>query len=248
MSGHRQTRNRGTIGGSLAHADPAAELPAVVARPTTPTVRCSRASAACGSVPLRISPPASWPPRSSRTRCIAAVGLPLWPTTGTVTASTNSRRRHGDFALRRRRGALVLDVGAGNRACGQAALCAVRRSPLAGPGRRRRGARLVGQPLTRRWIRLPRAGRGVAGRAGVRSFTPAPAIAAHRGAACSSARALTDAARRARASSVPNVRVAICNVRRERMSKQPTRVTVNGEAVCAAVVESRLHLGRFSAS
>src|SRR5207244_7741188 len=29
--GHFQIRNRGTIGGSLAHADPAAELPAVVA-------------------------------------------------------------------------------------------------------------------------------------------------------------------------------------------------------------------------
>ena len=29
--GHRQTRNRGTIGGSLVHADPAAELPAVCA-------------------------------------------------------------------------------------------------------------------------------------------------------------------------------------------------------------------------
>jgi carbon-monoxide dehydrogenase medium subunit len=28
--GHRQTRNRGTIGGSLAHADPAAELPTIV--------------------------------------------------------------------------------------------------------------------------------------------------------------------------------------------------------------------------
>ena len=27
--GHRQTRNRGTIGGSLCHLDPAAELPAV---------------------------------------------------------------------------------------------------------------------------------------------------------------------------------------------------------------------------
>src|SRR5688572_33469088 len=27
--GHTQTRNRGTIGGSLAHADPAAELPLV---------------------------------------------------------------------------------------------------------------------------------------------------------------------------------------------------------------------------
>src|ERR1700719_5082754 len=27
--GHRQTRNRGTIGGSLAHADPAAEVPCV---------------------------------------------------------------------------------------------------------------------------------------------------------------------------------------------------------------------------
>ena len=29
--GHVQIRNRGTVGGSLAHADPAAELPAVVA-------------------------------------------------------------------------------------------------------------------------------------------------------------------------------------------------------------------------
>ena len=29
--GHRQTRNRGTIGGSLSHLDPAAELPAVCA-------------------------------------------------------------------------------------------------------------------------------------------------------------------------------------------------------------------------
>jgi carbon-monoxide dehydrogenase medium subunit len=29
--GHRQTRNRGTIGGSLSHADPAAELPAICA-------------------------------------------------------------------------------------------------------------------------------------------------------------------------------------------------------------------------
>ncbi len=31
LVGHRQTRNRGTIGGSLAHADPAAELPAILA-------------------------------------------------------------------------------------------------------------------------------------------------------------------------------------------------------------------------
>lgn len=30
LIGHHQIRNRGTIGGSLAHADPAAELPAVV--------------------------------------------------------------------------------------------------------------------------------------------------------------------------------------------------------------------------
>src|SRR5215470_1803159 len=29
--GHRQTRNRGTIGGSLAHADPSAELPMICA-------------------------------------------------------------------------------------------------------------------------------------------------------------------------------------------------------------------------
>ena len=36
---HPQTRNRGTIGGSLAHADPAAELPAVCCRlPDRPVV------------------------------------------------------------------------------------------------------------------------------------------------------------------------------------------------------------------
>ena len=38
--GHRQTRNRGTFGGSLSHLDPSAELPSVsMAQDATITVR-----------------------------------------------------------------------------------------------------------------------------------------------------------------------------------------------------------------
>ena len=42
--GHVQIRNRGTVGGSLAHADPAAELPAVVhrTRREPPAAQCER--------------------------------------------------------------------------------------------------------------------------------------------------------------------------------------------------------------
>ena len=46
--GHVQIRNRGTIGGSLAHADPAGELPAVVAALDGELVLASpRAAGAC---------------------------------------------------------------------------------------------------------------------------------------------------------------------------------------------------------
>src|SRR5713101_2968036 len=42
LIGHVQIRNRGTIGGSLSHADPAAELPAVVAALDGQLVVCGR--------------------------------------------------------------------------------------------------------------------------------------------------------------------------------------------------------------
>ena len=42
--GHTQTRNRGTVGGSLAHADPAAELPLVGAGARRDAWCCARTS------------------------------------------------------------------------------------------------------------------------------------------------------------------------------------------------------------
>jgi aerobic carbon-monoxide dehydrogenase medium subunit len=94
--GHRQTRNRGTIGGSLAHADPAAELPAVCAAYDAvvhvASVRGLRA------VPFRNFSAGFMATALSPDEMIAAIDLPLW--------SENSghgfhefARRHGDFAL-----------------------------------------------------------------------------------------------------------------------------------------------------
>ena len=61
--GHRQTRNRGTIGGSLCHLDPAAELVSVAAaHDATVTVAGRTARARSRS---RIFPPAISRPRSS---------------------------------------------------------------------------------------------------------------------------------------------------------------------------------------
>ena len=54
--GHRELRTRGTVCGSLAHADPAAELPAVAASWTPPSTSPARPVAA-PSVPATFSPP-----------------------------------------------------------------------------------------------------------------------------------------------------------------------------------------------
>ena len=94
--GHAQVRNRGTIGGSLAHADPAAELPAVV---TALDGRLRLRSAGgertlapgdffMGSLTTAIEPG----------EMLVAVELPLWPE-GTATCFAEFSRRQGDFAL-----------------------------------------------------------------------------------------------------------------------------------------------------
>ena len=48
LIGHLQTRARGTIGGSLAHADPAAELPACMIAPRNPRAEKRSASRPAG--------------------------------------------------------------------------------------------------------------------------------------------------------------------------------------------------------
>ena len=64
---HPQIRNRGTVGGSLAHADPAAELPAVMVA-LDARFRLARRAASAGWR-RRTSSAACSPPPSSRARC-----------------------------------------------------------------------------------------------------------------------------------------------------------------------------------
>ena len=94
--GHRQTRNRGTLGGSLAHADPAAELPAVV------TALGGSLRIAGTSGERRVTPDDFF--RGILTTAIApnemlvAVDLPPWPS-GSGACFCEFSRRHGDFAV-----------------------------------------------------------------------------------------------------------------------------------------------------
>jgi aerobic carbon-monoxide dehydrogenase medium subunit len=105
--GHRQTRNRGTIGGSLAHADPAAELPAVCAAYDAvvhiASVRGLRA------VPFRQFGAGFMATALAPDEMIAAVDLPLWPQ-NSGHGFHEFARRQGDFALAG--AAALLDVDA----------------------------------------------------------------------------------------------------------------------------------------
>jgi carbon-monoxide dehydrogenase medium subunit len=107
--GHRQTRNRGTIGGSLAHADPAAELPAVCAAYDAvvhlASVRGLRA------VPFAEFSSGFMATALEPDEMIAAVELPVWRL-GHGYGFHEFARRHGDFALAG--AAALLDVGADN--------------------------------------------------------------------------------------------------------------------------------------
>ena len=107
--GHRQTRNRGTIGGSLAHADPAAELPAVCfafdAVLHLASIRGLR------SVPFREFSLGFMATALAPDEMIAAVELPIWRL-GHGHGFHEFARRQGDFALAG--AAALLDIGAGN--------------------------------------------------------------------------------------------------------------------------------------
>jgi aerobic carbon-monoxide dehydrogenase medium subunit len=184
--GHRQTRNRGTIGGSLAHADPAAELPAVCAAYDAvlhiASIRGIRAvrfrDFTIGFMATALQPD----------EMIAAIELPIWRQ-GHGHGFHEFARRHGDFALAG--AAALLDVGAGNVVRRAAlALCGVAATPIRVEAAE---ARLTGQPLDAALIRS----------AAAAAWLVEPVSDIHAGgdyrrhlAQVLSVRALTDAARR----------------------------------------------------
>jgi carbon-monoxide dehydrogenase medium subunit len=96
MIGHPQIRNRGTVGGSLAHADPASELPAVaLALDATLLVRSTRGERTLRADQFFVS---------YLTTALQADELlvesrwPAWPP-NTGWAYLEVSRRHGDFAM-----------------------------------------------------------------------------------------------------------------------------------------------------
>ena len=93
---HAQIRNRATIGGSLAHADPAAELPAVC-------VACEAAMTIAGPRGERRVPASEFfkglfTTALAQDELLKEVRFPAWPA-GRRCAFLEVSRRHGDFAL-----------------------------------------------------------------------------------------------------------------------------------------------------
>ncbi|HMI96118.1 MAG TPA: xanthine dehydrogenase family protein subunit M [Micropepsaceae bacterium] len=94
--GHRQTRNRGTVGGSLCHLDPSAELVTMAAaHDATVTVA---GPGGTRDIPFADFPVAFMTPALEPNEILTTVKFPRWPT-GHGYGFVEFARRHGDFAI-----------------------------------------------------------------------------------------------------------------------------------------------------
>jgi carbon-monoxide dehydrogenase medium subunit len=113
--GHFQIRNRGTIGGSLAHADPAAEYPAVALALDAEL----EVLAASGprTVPAGEFFTGLWSTAVGDDELLTAVTFPVW--SGRCGFAVREfARRHGDFAIAGTAAAVALDEDDRVRRCG----------------------------------------------------------------------------------------------------------------------------------
>ncbi len=94
--GHRQTRNRGTLGGSLCQLDPAAELPAVCAALDAQIV--VRGPHGERVVAFAEFPAGYMTPAIGPDELVTAVDLSCWPD-GHGWGFVEFARRHGDYAI-----------------------------------------------------------------------------------------------------------------------------------------------------
>lgn len=106
--GHFQTRNRGTVGGSIALGEPAAELPATaVALGAEIEARSLHGSRRIPATEFYIGPYASV---LEPDELVTAIHFPDWAS-GSITVFHEVARRPGDFALVGLVGAVTLDQG-----------------------------------------------------------------------------------------------------------------------------------------
>lgn len=106
--GHHQTRNRGTIGGSIALGEPAAELPATaIALGASVEVKSKRGSRRIAAEQLYLGPYAT---ALEFDELITGIHVPDWPA-GTVWVFRELAQRPGDFALVGLTGAVTVQDG-----------------------------------------------------------------------------------------------------------------------------------------
>lgn len=106
--GHYQTRNRGTIGGSVALGEPAAEMPATaVALGATIEVQSARGTRRIPADEFYLGP---YMTTLEPDELVTAIDYPDWPQ-GHVTLFREVAQRPGDFALVGMVGALTLEGG-----------------------------------------------------------------------------------------------------------------------------------------
>ncbi len=124
--GHQQTRNWGTVGGSLCHLDPTAEIPAVaMACDATLTVQSRRG--------LRVIAMADFPlammtPNIEADEMLVAIRFPKWPAKHGA-GFAEFARRHGDFSIAAAAALVALDT-AGNIARISLTISGVAPTPL----------------------------------------------------------------------------------------------------------------------
>jgi aerobic carbon-monoxide dehydrogenase medium subunit len=95
-TGHRQTRNRGTIGGSLCHLDPSAEQVTVcAAHDATVSVAGPNGTR---EIAFADFPAGYLTPAIELNEIVTEIRIPLWPA-GHKSAFIEFARRHGDFAI-----------------------------------------------------------------------------------------------------------------------------------------------------
>jgi len=106
--GHAQTRNRGTLGGSIVHADPSAELPlaacvldaTLLLRDTTGETEMPAREFMLAPMVVAIAPE----------QCLAAIRFPAWTEARSGCAFDEVSLRHGDFAIVGAAAQLALDA------------------------------------------------------------------------------------------------------------------------------------------
>ncbi|MEE2996423.1 MAG: FAD binding domain-containing protein [Pseudomonadota bacterium] len=116
--GHQQTRNRGTIGGSIVHGDPSAELP-LAALALDASIVLRRASGE-QEIPIDGFFEAAMITNIEPDQLLTEIRVPVWEGAGIGTGFQETASRQGDFAIVAAAAQVQLDP-AGN--IGRVAIC-----------------------------------------------------------------------------------------------------------------------------